>query len=109
MKSLEYVISQKGSSSSLETMEDSSDEQPKVSRRRLDENSSDKILNKPVGRAYNRSKCPRFRWSNELHQAFENVVERLGGVERATPKMVLQMMDVKGVKVSHIKSHLQVD
>ncbi|KAI3765226.1 hypothetical protein L2E82_15254 [Cichorium intybus] len=52
---LEYETSQKGSSSSLETMGDSYDEQPKVSRRRLDENSFGKNLNKPIVRAYNRS------------------------------------------------------
>ncbi|KAI3498924.1 hypothetical protein L1887_34711 [Cichorium endivia] len=105
---LEYETSQKGSSSSLETMGDSYDEQPKVSRRRLDENSFGKNLNKPIVRAYNRSKFPRLRWSNELHKFFENVVDRLGGVDRATPKMVMQMMNVKGISVSHIKSHLQM-
>ncbi|KAL4585418.1 hypothetical protein LXL04_010038 [Taraxacum kok-saghyz] len=109
MKRLEYEISQKGFSSSFETMGYSSDERPKVSRRRLDENSSDKGLNKPdIVRDYNRSDIPRLRWSDELHQLFENVVERLGGVERATPKMVLHMMNVKGLTVSHIKSHLQM-
>lgn len=30
------------------------------------------------------------------------------GFAEATPKRILQMMNVKGLKLSHIKSHLQV-
>ncbi|KVH96749.1 Homeodomain-like protein [Cynara cardunculus var. scolymus] len=108
MKRLECEFSKKGSSSSLETMKDSADEQLKVSRQRLDGNSSKNSSNKSINQTHDHPKVPRLRWSTELHRCFENAVERLGGAERATPKMVLQMMNVKGVSISHIKSHLQV-
>lgn len=59
-------------------------------------------------RQYNKSEFPRLRWTPELHDHFVEVVERLGGKYRATPKRILQMMSVKGLKISHVKSHLQM-
>ncbi|XP_078432056.1 uncharacterized protein LOC144703699 [Wolffia australiana] len=59
-------------------------------------------------RQYNRSKMPRLRWTPELHMSFVHAVERLGGQARATPKLVLQMMNVRGLSIAHIKSHLQM-
>ncbi|WOL12264.1 hypothetical protein Cni_G21030 [Canna indica] len=59
-------------------------------------------------RQYKRSETPRIRWTEELHASFIQAVYNLGGEHKATPKQILRLMRVKGVTISHVKSHLQM-
>ncbi|XP_057801169.1 transcription repressor KAN1-like isoform X2 [Salvia miltiorrhiza] len=62
----------------------------------------------PTIRPYVRSKTPRLRWTPDLHRRFLQAVETLGGLDRATPKLVLQFMNMRELNIAHVKSHLQM-
>jgi len=72
------------------------------------DNDPKKVISSGGVRPYMRSKVPRLRWTPDLHMCFLQAVEQLGGQERATPKLVQQLMNVKGLNIAHVKSHLQM-
>ena len=53
-------------------------------------------------RPYNKS----FKWTLELHMAFEKAVKKLGA--KAKPSQILKEMNVPSLKREQVSSHLQV-
>ncbi|XP_051196419.1 two-component response regulator ORR24 [Lolium perenne] len=49
---------------------------------------------------------PRVSWTGELHNRFLEVVNQLG-IDRAVPKAILQMMNVRNLSRESVASHLQ--
>ncbi|KAK0590796.1 hypothetical protein LWI29_031802 [Acer saccharum] len=50
---------------------------------------------------------PRIRWTPELHKIFVDVVDHLG-INNATPKTIMQLMNVDGLTKGHVSRHLQI-
>ncbi|KAJ8549471.1 hypothetical protein K7X08_033178 [Anisodus acutangulus] len=115
----EYIM-EKASSESSSSVDLNEDNKGKSEEDAIEvEDSSDKTternsssdghdVEKKNVRQYVRSKLPRLRWTPDLHRSFVHAIESLGGQERATPKLVLQMMNVRGLSIAHVKSHLQM-
>ncbi|KAK4752632.1 hypothetical protein SAY87_021430 [Trapa incisa] len=77
--------------------------------RNLDFSSNNRLTFMPMPQCHRRSaRAPRIRWTTSLHARFVHAVELLGGHERATPKSVLELMDVKDLTLAQVKSHLQM-
>ncbi|KAJ0988292.1 hypothetical protein J5N97_006648 [Dioscorea zingiberensis] len=53
------------------------------------------------------AKPASLNWSQEFHQQFIHAVSQLGGVDKATPKSVLQIMGLPELTLYHLKSHMQ--
>ncbi|KAG0547445.1 hypothetical protein BDA96_01G080800 [Sorghum bicolor] len=62
----------------------------------------------PAAGSKRSARAPRMRWTTALHARFVHAVELLGGHERATPKSVMELMNVKDLTLAHVKSHLQM-
>nr|QSD99765.1 MYB family transcription factor [Melilotus albus] len=72
-------------------------------RGRDDDNSSNEDDN---GSNETNAKNARLSWSPKLHQRFLWAINQLG-LDKAKPKLILKVMDVRDLTIGHVASHLQ--
>ncbi|XP_031112692.1 myb family transcription factor PHL8-like [Ipomoea triloba] len=65
------------------------------------------LQNKDTNLVLSSDPKPRLKWTPELHQRFIDAVTQLGGSEKATPKSLMRLMNIHGLTLYHLKSHLQ--
>ncbi|XP_019160991.1 PREDICTED: two-component response regulator ARR2-like [Ipomoea nil] len=55
-----------------------------------------------------KKKKPRLSWNPEMHQRFEQAINKLG-IDKAVPKKIVELMNEPGLTREHVASHLQLD
>lgn len=87
----------------------SADPESKLSKKRKDQNSDDddeQDENEHENEDPASQKKPRVVWSVELHRKFVAAVNQLG-LDKAVPKKILELMNVKNLTRENVASHLQ--
>ncbi|TVU49355.1 hypothetical protein EJB05_00663, partial [Eragrostis curvula] len=86
-----------------ETFDTAQRQRPQVQQRLHQPSQTAHGFKKSSGAGGKRSsRAPRMRWTTALHAHFVHAVELLGGHERATPKSVLELMNVKDLTLAHM-------
>lgn len=49
---------------------------------------------------------PRVVWSEQPHRRFVDAIAHLGGIDHASPEMIVEFMNVEGVTRAAVASHL---
>ncbi|MCO5603186.1 hypothetical protein L7F22_057333 [Adiantum nelumboides] len=84
-------------------MESSNESSDTISKKRKDVSVVGEIMHIEDASSLKRA---RVNWTVDLHQRFVKAVNQLG-VEKAVPKKVLDVMNVKGLTRENVASHLQ--
>ncbi|XP_022737338.1 uncharacterized protein LOC111290300 [Durio zibethinus] len=97
----------RGTGEAGQTSTSSSDQ--KVKKKRKDQGEDEEaegVDNGHENEDPSTQKKPRIVWSVELHREFIAAVNKLG-LDKAVPKKILDLMNIKGLTREHVASHLQ--